>query len=139
VAFGASPEGWPSTRREANRTSSASTRRSSRASARSPRGRTRSGSSSPTSAAASQRAGRVTLFVDGKETGPGHFERTQPFPFSGDEAFDLGSEFSSLVTTDYGQREFSGQVTWAEIELGLGDHDHLISPEERLNLAVAIQ
>jgi hypothetical protein len=104
-----------------------------------PAGTHQVGSSSPTSAAASQRAGRVTLFVDGKETGPGHFERTQPFPFSGDEAFDLGSEFSSLVTTDYGQREFSGQMTWAEIELGLDDHDHLISPEERLNLAMAIQ
>jgi hypothetical protein len=43
------------------------------------------------------------------------------------------------VTTEYGQREFSGQVTWAEIELGLDDRDQLISPEERLNLAMAIQ
>jgi arylsulfatase len=85
------------------------------------------------------KGGVVTLFIDGKETGSGRLERTQPFPFSGDEAFDLGDEFGSLVTTDYGERKFSGTVNWAEIELGLDDHDHLISPEERLNLAMAIQ
>jgi arylsulfatase A-like enzyme len=85
------------------------------------------------------KGGTVTLFVDGVPAGEGRLERTQPFPFSGDEAFDLGSEFGSLVTTDYGQREFSGEVNWAEIELGLDDHDHLISPEERLNVAMAIQ
>lgn len=79
---------------------------------------------------------RPDLVADGS----GRLERTQPFPFSGDEAFDLGDEFGSLVTTDYGkQRKFSGKVNWAEIELGLDDHDHLISPEERLNVAMAIQ
>jgi arylsulfatase A-like enzyme len=85
------------------------------------------------------KGGTITLFVDGAPAGSGRLERTQPFPFSGDEAFDLGSELGSLVTTDYGQREFSGEVHWAEIELGLDDHDHLISPEERLNVAMAIQ
>jgi arylsulfatase len=86
------------------------------------------------------KGGTITLFIDGKETGSGHLERTQPFPFSGDEAFDLGDELGSMVTTDYPkQRKFTGKVNWAEIELGLDDHDHLISPEERLNLALAVQ
>ena len=85
------------------------------------------------------KGGTITLFIDGKEAGSGRLERTQPFPFSGDEALDLGDEFGSLVTTDYGERKFSGQVKWVEIELGLDDHDHLISPEERLNLAMAVQ
>jgi hypothetical protein len=42
------------------------------------------------------------------------------------------------LTTDYGETKFSGKVNWAEIELGLDDHD-LISPEERLSVAMAIQ
>ncbi len=43
------------------------------------------------------------------------------------------------VTTDYGQRKFTGTVNWVEIDVGKDDHDHLISPEERLNLAMAFQ
>jgi arylsulfatase len=30
-------------------------------------------------------------------------------------------------------------VNWVEIDVGMDDHNHLISPEERLNLAMAIQ
>ena len=58
---------------------------------------------------------------------------------SADETFDLGNEFGSPVTTDYGQRKFSGKVNWVEIEVGLDDHNHLIRPEDRLNLAMAFQ
>jgi arylsulfatase len=36
--------------------------------------------------------GGVTLYVDSDAAGSGRLERTQPFPFSGDEAFDLGEE-----------------------------------------------
>jgi arylsulfatase len=85
------------------------------------------------------KGGEVTLFIDGKAAGSGRLERTQPFPFSGDEAFDLGNEFGSLVTTDYGDTKFNGTVYWAEIELGLDDHDHLITPDDRLRVAMAIQ
>jgi hypothetical protein len=42
------------------------------------------------------------------------------------------------VTTDYGQRKFSGKINWVEID-GLDDHNHLIRPEDRLHLAMAIQ
>jgi hypothetical protein len=85
------------------------------------------------------KGGTVTLYVDGAPAGAGRVERTQPFPFSGDEAFDLGGESGSLVTSDYGQRRFSGEVHRAEIVLGLDDHSHLITPEDRLRVALAVQ
>ena len=53
--------------------------------------------------------------------------------------FDLGNEFGSPATTDYGQRKFSGKVNWVEIDVGLDDHNHLIRPEDRLNLAMGFQ
>jgi arylsulfatase len=30
-------------------------------------------------------------------------------------------------------------VKWVQLDAGLDDHDHLISPEERLRVAMAIQ
>ncbi len=85
------------------------------------------------------RGGTVTLYLDGQPDGSGRLERTEPFPFSGDETLDLGDEFGSPVTTDYGERTFSGEVRWAEIDVGLDDHDHLISPDERFRVAMARQ
>ena len=85
------------------------------------------------------KGGKVTLYIDGKAAGTGRLKRTEPFPFSGDESLDLGDEFGSPVTTDYGKRQFTGTVNWVEIDVGEDDHDHLISPEERLNLAMAFQ
>ena len=47
------------------------------------------------------------------------------------------------MTYDYpkGETKFSGEVNWVEIDLGKDavDLDHLISPEERLRVAMAIQ
>lgn len=43
------------------------------------------------------------------------------------------------MTTDYNQRRFNGKVNWVEIDVGLDDHNHLIRPEDRLNLAMAFQ
>jgi hypothetical protein len=34
---------------------------------------------------------------------------------------------------------FTGKVNWVQIDLGKDDHDHLISPEERLRLAMTRQ
>ena len=47
----------------------------------------------------------------------------------------------SVVSPDYGPKdnEFSGEVNWVQIDLGKDDHDHLISPEERFNVAMARQ
>jgi hypothetical protein len=40
--------------------------------------------------------------------------------------------------TRYGARDnaFNGEIAWVRIELGDDEHDHLISAEDRLNLAV---
>ena len=41
-------------------------------------------------------------------------------PFSGDESLDLGNEFGSPVTSDYGETKFTGRVNWVEIDVGHG-------------------
>ena len=86
------------------------------------------------------KGGAVTFFIDGKEAGSGHIERTEAFLFSADETFDLGNEYGSPVTNDYDTRRFNGKVKWVEIDVGLDDdHNHLITPEQRVNLAMAFQ
>ncbi len=88
------------------------------------------------------KGGTVTLYVDGKKSGEGRVEHTEPMVFSADETLDVGNDFRSPVTYDYpAVKKFSGEVTWVEIDLGKDgvNLDHLISPEERLNLAMAHQ
>jgi hypothetical protein len=89
------------------------------------------------------KGGNVSLFVDGKKAGEGRIEQTEPFPF-GEESLDVGHEAGSPVTTDYGQNggsEFSGQVNWVEFDADTAadDNNHLITPEERLRVAMAKQ
>ena len=87
------------------------------------------------------KGGNVTLYVDGRQQGEGRVEQTIPFVFSLDEGVDVGREFGTTVSPDYPVRdnEFNGQVNWVQIDIGTDDHDHLISPDERLNLAMARQ
>ena len=77
------------------------------------------------------KGGDVTLFIDGVEAGTGRVEQTEAFLFSADETCDVGDEYGSPVTTDYGAKRFTGEVKWVEIDLGLDDHNHLIKPEDR--------
>ena len=48
-----------------------------------------------------------------------------------------------MVSEDYGPRgnEFTGEVNWVQIDLdeAAADLDHLITPEERLRIAMARQ
>ena len=89
------------------------------------------------------KGGTVTLFIDGKKAGEGRVDQTEPMVFSADETCDVGFEAGSPVTYDYpkGGTKFSGDVTWVEIAVDKDaeDLDHLISPEERLRVAMAIQ
>jgi hypothetical protein len=50
-------------------------------------------------------------------------------------------EGGSPVSPDYVPRcnEFSGKVNWVQIDLEKADQDHLISPEERFQTAMARQ
>ena len=61
--------------------------------------------------------------------------------FSLDETTDVGRESGTPVTPDYsrGTSVFNGKIHWVQIDLGKDDHDHLISPEERLRLAMTKQ
>jgi arylsulfatase len=61
--------------------------------------------------------------------------------FSCDETCDVGKEGGSPVSPDYGDKgnEFTGTVNWVQIDLEKDDRDHLISPEERFQVAMARQ
>jgi hypothetical protein len=73
----------------------------------------------------------------------GRVEATEPMVFSGDETTDLGSDTATPVSDDYNPKTsaFTGRVRWVQIDLdeAAEDLDHLISPEERLRIAMARQ
>ena len=60
-----------------------------------------------------------------------------------DETTDVGSDAGAPVSEDYGPRDnrFTGKVNWVEIDVDKAaeDLDHLISPEERLRIAMSRQ
>jgi arylsulfatase len=89
------------------------------------------------------KGGTVTLFIDGEKVGEGRVGATVPMLFSPDETTDVGSDGGTPVSDDYGPKDsaFTGRVRWVEIDLGddAEDLDHLISPEERLRIAMARQ
>ena len=87
------------------------------------------------------KGGTVSLYVDGAKVGEGRVDATQPMIFSGDETTDVGSDGGTPVSDDYGPKDsrFNGRVRWVQIDLDVDDHDHLISPEERLRIAMARQ
>jgi hypothetical protein len=66
-----------------------------------------------------------------------------PMIFSGDETTDVGSDSATPVSDDHGpaETEFTGRVHWVQIDIdeAAEDVDHLISPEERLRIAMARQ
>jgi arylsulfatase len=89
------------------------------------------------------KGGAVTLYVDGSECGEGRVDGTVPMVFSADETCDVGADTASPVSDDYtsaGSR-FTGTVDWVQIDVddAAEDLDHLITPEERLNIAMARQ
>ena len=81
------------------------------------------------------KGGTVTLYLDGDKVGEGRVEATVPMVFSGDETTD--------VTPDYttGDNSFTGRVHWVQIDVddSAENLDHLITPEERLRVAMARQ
>ncbi len=89
------------------------------------------------------KGGTVSLYVDGAKAGGGRVEGTVPMVFSADETCDVGSDTASPVSDDYtaeGSR-FTGAIEWVQIDIdeAAEDLDHLISPEERLTIAMARQ
>ena len=87
------------------------------------------------------KGGDVSLFIDDRRVGEGHVGRTEPMAFSCDETCDVGLELGSPVSPEYGthNNKFSGEVHWVRIDLGSDSHDHLISPEQRMQVAASRQ
>ena len=89
------------------------------------------------------KGGTVALYIDGKKTGEGRVEGTVPMVFSADETCDVGSDTASAVSDDYTPEtsKFSGTIDWVQIDISdaAEDLDHLITPEERLKIAMARQ
>ena len=87
------------------------------------------------------KGGGVTLYYDGAVVGSGRVDATQPMVFSADETTDVGYESGTTVSSDYttASSRFTGTIAWVQIDTGDDDHDHVISPEERLRVAMARQ
>jgi arylsulfatase len=89
------------------------------------------------------KGGTVTFYVDGKQAGEGRVDATVPMAFSADETADIGADTASTVSDDYAgtSSTFTGTVQWVQIDIdeAAEDVDHLISPEERLRLAMSRQ
>jgi hypothetical protein len=88
------------------------------------------------------KGGTVELFVDGEVIGKGSIAATAAMIFSADDTCEVGMEGGALVAEDYPvPNTFTGDVRWVEIDIGesAADDDHLISPDERLRIAMARQ
>jgi arylsulfatase len=89
------------------------------------------------------KGGTVSLYVDGAKAGEGRVEASVPMLFSADETCDVGSDTASPVSDDYASEgsRFTGTVNWVQIDIAEAaeDLDHLITPEERLRIAMTRQ
>ncbi|MCB0943536.1 MAG: sulfatase-like hydrolase/transferase, partial [Mycobacterium sp.] len=87
------------------------------------------------------KGGTITLYYDGKPVGTGRVEITIPMAFSADEACDVGRDTGSPASPDYGptDNEFTGTIDWLQIDIGDDGQDHLITPEDRLKVAMGKQ
>jgi arylsulfatase A-like enzyme len=89
------------------------------------------------------KGGKATLFVDGKKVGEGEIGATLAMVFSADDGCDVGEDTGAAVSPDYGPQgnAFNGQVKG--VQLAIADKaeslDHLVNPQDALNLAMARQ
>jgi hypothetical protein len=89
------------------------------------------------------KGGTVSLYIDGEKIGEGRVERTQPIVFSLDDKTDVGSDRGTPVSDDYASPNsaFNGRIDWIQLDIGDDAHDadHMITPDERFHLKVALQ
>jgi arylsulfatase len=87
--------------------------------------------------------GDVTLYVDGSKVAEGRVDNTVPMVFSADETADIAADSATPVSDDYGPKDghFTGRVQWVQLDIdeAAEDLDHLITPEERLRVAMTKQ
>jgi arylsulfatase len=89
------------------------------------------------------KGGQVTLYVDGEKVGEGAVPMTQAFVFSADDGCDVGEDSGAPVSPDYGSRgnAFNGTVKGVQLAIGEAAEsaDHLVSPEDAIRIAMALQ
>jgi hypothetical protein len=89
------------------------------------------------------KGGTAALYVDGKKVGEGKVPATAAMIFSADDGCDVGMDTGSPVSPEYGSRdnEFSGHVKGVQLAIAEAaeSHDHLVSPEEAVRIAMARQ
>ncbi len=87
------------------------------------------------------KGGVATLFVDGDAVGSARQEASVPMLFSADETLDVGMDTGTSVSDDYAPETstFDGTVNWVQFDQGNDDQTHLITPEERLRVAMVRQ
>lgn len=87
------------------------------------------------------KGGDVTLFYDGKPVGTGRVDQTEPMAFSADEACDVGADTGSPASPDYGPRgnRYPGEIAWVRLDVGSDSHNHLVTAEDKLAIAMSRQ
>jgi arylsulfatase len=87
------------------------------------------------------KGGDVRLYYDGRNVGSGRVEKTIPMGYSADEGCDVGSDCGSPASPDYGAtgNAFNGTIDWVRIDNGDDSHDHLVTPADKLKVALAKQ
>jgi arylsulfatase A-like enzyme len=87
------------------------------------------------------KGGNVTLYYDGDKVGEGRVQATQPLIFSADETTDIGEDFGMPVSSGYAgaTSKFNGKIDLVQIDVGDDNHDHLISPEDLIRIAMSRQ
>jgi arylsulfatase len=89
------------------------------------------------------KGGTASLYVDGDKVGEGRVDATAGMIFAADDGCDVGVDTGSPVSQDYGPRgnEFTGRVKGVEITIAEAAEslDHLIDPEQAVQLAMARQ
>ena len=87
------------------------------------------------------KGGNVSLYVDGQKVGEGRVEHTHATIFSCDSTLQVGDKHGAPICADLQVRgnRFNGKVNWVEIQLDVDDHDHFVSNEELLAIAMARQ
>ena len=78
------------------------------------------------------------------KVGEGRIDATVPMVFSADETTDVGSDTGTPGDRRLRHRRarpFNGRIRWVELDIdeAAEDLDHLITPEERLRVAMARQ
>ncbi|MEA2026281.1 MAG: arylsulfatase, partial [Chloroflexota bacterium] len=88
------------------------------------------------------KGGTAALYVGGDKVADGRIDRTHPMIFSADSTASVGEKRGAPICSDFdrvGANAFNGAIKWVHVSVGDDNHDHLISEEERVRIAMSLQ